>query len=72
MKLPQAELRTRRIEELKATKDSAPEALLGSYGRALLFAGHPYGRSVGGSERSLALAACRLNAKGVQIGRAHV
>ena len=49
-----AELRTRRIEELKAAKDSSPDALLGSYGRALLFAGHPYGRSVGGSERSLA------------------
>ena len=49
-----SELRTRRIEELKAAKDSAPQALLGSYGRALLFAGHPYGRSVGGSERSLA------------------
>jgi zinc protease len=49
-----AELRARRIEELKAAKDSSPDALLGSYGRALLFAGHPYGRSVGGSERSLA------------------
>ena len=47
-------LRTRRIEELKATKDSSPDALLGSYGRALLFAGHPYGRPVGGSELSLA------------------
>jgi zinc protease len=49
-----AELRRRRIEELKATKDSAPEALLGSYGRALLFAGHPYGRATGGSENTLA------------------
>ena len=48
-------LRARRIEELKAAKDSAPQSLLGSYGRALLFAGHPYGRSVGGSEQSLAL-----------------
>lgn len=49
-----SELRRRRIEELKATKDSAPEALLSSYGRALLFAGHPYGRATGGSEQSLA------------------
>jgi zinc protease len=47
-------LRTRSIEELKATKDSSPESVLGSYGRALLFAGHPYGRSVQGSELSLA------------------
>jgi zinc protease len=47
-------LRMRRIEELKAAKDSAPDTLLGSYGRALLFAGHPYGRSVGGDETSLA------------------
>jgi predicted Zn-dependent peptidase len=46
-------LRDRRIEELKATKDSAPDAVLGSYGRALLFAGHPYGRPVGGDEQSL-------------------
>ncbi len=48
-------LRARRIEELKATKDSAPQSLLGSYGRALLFAAHPYGRPVSGSEQSLAL-----------------
>ena len=47
-------LRNRRIEELKATKDSSPAALLGNYGRALLFAEHPYGRPVGGSELSLA------------------
>ncbi len=46
-------LRERRIEELKAAKDSSPQALLGNYGRALLFAGHPYGRSVSGSEASL-------------------
>ena len=49
-----AKLRTRRIEELKAAKDSSPDALLGSYGRALLFSGHPYGRPVGGDESSLA------------------
>ncbi|MDE2252581.1 MAG: insulinase family protein, partial [Gammaproteobacteria bacterium] len=47
-------LRERRIEELKAAKDSSPQALLGSYGRALLFADHPYGRPVSGSEASLA------------------
>ena len=46
--------RTRRIEELKAIKDSSPEALLGNYGRALLFASHAYARAVGGSEASLA------------------
>jgi zinc protease len=49
-----SKLRSRRIEELKAAKDSSPQALLGSYGRALLFAGHPYGRAVGGDESSLA------------------
>lgn len=47
-------LRERRVEELKAAKDSSPQALLGNYGRALLFAGHPYGRTVSGSEASLA------------------
>jgi predicted Zn-dependent peptidase len=47
-------LRARRIEGLKAGKASAPQSLLPSYGRALLFAGHPYGRPVGGSEQSLA------------------
>ena len=48
-----AKLRDRRIEELKAVKDSSPQALLGNYGRALLFGGHAYGRAVGGSESSL-------------------
>lgn len=47
-------LRARRIEFIKAAKDSEPQSLLGSYGRALLFAGHPYGKPVGGSETSLA------------------
>ncbi len=47
-------LRARRIEFIKAAKDSAPQSLIGSYGRALLFAGHPYGKPVGGSELSLA------------------
>jgi predicted Zn-dependent peptidase len=47
-------LQERHIEELKAAKDSEPQALLSSYGRALLFGAHPYGRSAGGSEASLA------------------
>jgi len=47
-------LRDRHIEELKAAKDSSPQALIGNYGRALLFGQHPYGRPVGGSEASLA------------------
>jgi predicted Zn-dependent peptidase len=47
-------LRARRIEFIKAAKDSEPQSLIGSYGRALLFAGHPYGKPVGGSETSLA------------------
>ena len=47
-------LRARRIEFIKAAKDSAPQSLIGSYGRALLFAGHPYGKPVEGSEASLA------------------
>jgi predicted Zn-dependent peptidase len=47
-------LRERRIEELKAARDSSPQALLGNYGRALLFGSHPYGRTVSGSEASLA------------------
>jgi zinc protease len=47
-------LRSRRIEFIKAAKDSEPQSLIGTYGRALLFAGHAYGKPVGGSERSLA------------------
>ena len=47
-------LRARRIEFIKSAKDSEPQSLIGSYGRALLFAGHPYGKPVGGSETSLA------------------
>jgi len=47
-------LRNRYIELLKAAKDSDPAELLGSYGRAFLFHGHPYGRPVTGSESSLA------------------
>jgi predicted Zn-dependent peptidase len=47
-------LRARRIEFIKAAKDSEPQSLIGIYGRALLFAGHAYGKPVGGSEGSLA------------------
>jgi len=47
-------VRTRRIEFIKAAKDSEPQSLIGQYGRALLFADHPYGKPVGGSESSLA------------------
>jgi predicted Zn-dependent peptidase len=49
-----AKLRIRHIEELKAAKDSSLDSLLGNYGRALLFAGHPYSRPVSGDESSLA------------------
>ncbi|MBV8741027.1 MAG: insulinase family protein [Sinobacteraceae bacterium] len=47
-------LRDRQIELIKAAKDSDPSELLGTYGRALLFTGHPYARPVIGSERTLA------------------
>ena len=47
-------LRSRRIEFIKASKDSEPQSLIGGYGRALLFAGHPYGKPTSGSEISLA------------------
>jgi predicted Zn-dependent peptidase len=47
-------LRGRRIEFIKAAKDADPQSLIAQYGRALLFAKHPYGAPVGGSETSLA------------------
>jgi predicted Zn-dependent peptidase len=47
-------LRDRRIEFIKAAKDSEPQSLISNYGRALLFANHPYAKPVGGSESSLA------------------
>ncbi len=47
-------LQARRIEAIRAAKDSQPQALIGSYGRALLFGEHPFARPVGGSESSLA------------------
>jgi zinc protease len=47
-------LRARRIELIKATKDSDPAEVIGYYGRALLFGAHPYSRPATGSEASLA------------------
>jgi predicted Zn-dependent peptidase len=46
--------RTLAIQSIAAAKDSDPRALMGSYGDAWLFQGHPYGRPVGGSEATLA------------------
>jgi predicted Zn-dependent peptidase len=46
-------LRSRRIELIKAAKDSEPQSVIANYGRALLFAGHPFAMPVGGSEASL-------------------
>ena len=37
-------LRARHIELIKAAKDSDPAELIGTYGRALLFGNHPYGK----------------------------
>ncbi|HEU4624872.1 MAG TPA: pitrilysin family protein [Steroidobacteraceae bacterium] len=47
-------LRARRIELIKAAKDSDPAEVIGTYGRAMLFGSHPYGKPAGGSEASLA------------------
>jgi predicted Zn-dependent peptidase len=47
-------VRERRVEFIKATKDSEPQSLIGNYGRALLFGAHPFAKPIGGSERSLA------------------
>jgi zinc protease len=55
-------VRERRVEFIKATKDSEPQSLIGNYGRALLFGGHPFSKPIGGSERSLAA----LEAKDLQ------
>lgn len=49
-----ATLRQRQIEFIKASKDSDPKSVIGNYGRALLFAAHPYGAPVAGSVHSLA------------------
>ena len=47
-------LRARQIEFIRAAKESDLEALAPIYGASHLFGGHPYGRSVDGSEASLA------------------
>jgi zinc protease len=47
-------LRARRIEFIRAAKDSDLSALTPIYGAAALFATHPYGNPVFGSEASLA------------------
>ncbi|MBK6351227.1 MAG: insulinase family protein [Proteobacteria bacterium] len=46
--------RTLAMQSILAAKDSDPRALMSSYGDAWLFRGHPYGRTVSGSEASLA------------------
>ncbi len=46
--------RTLAIQSVVAAKDADPSALIGEYGRAWLFPGHPYGRPTDGSESSLA------------------
>jgi predicted Zn-dependent peptidase len=48
-----AKARTLAIQSIAAAKDADPRDLIGTYGDAWLFRGHPYGRPVGGSERSL-------------------
>ncbi len=47
-------LRDRSVNLIKAAKGSGPERLMPSYANAFLFADHPYGNPVGGSESSLA------------------
>jgi zinc protease len=47
-------LRNRSIEFIRAAKDSDRSSLTSIYGASSLFGTHPYGRSVGGSEASLA------------------
>jgi zinc protease len=49
-----AKVRERAVQSLVAAKDGDPRQLVGSYGRAWLFRGHPYGRAVDGDENSLA------------------
>jgi predicted Zn-dependent peptidase len=47
-------IRDRRVEFIRAAKDTDPSDLIATYGRAFLFAGHPLASPQGGSERSLA------------------
>lgn len=45
--------RTRAVQSLAAEKDDDPRGLIGTYGQAWLFRGHPYGRPETGDEASL-------------------
>lgn len=47
-------VKKRSIQSLVAAKDGDPRGLVGSYGYAFLYAGHPYGRPGDGDETSLA------------------
>ena len=47
-------LRKRAIDGIAAAKDADPRRLIGLYASGWLFRGHPYGRSTGGDETSLA------------------
>ena len=47
-------LRKRAIDGIGNAKDSDPRQLIGTYSDGWLFRGHPYGRSTGGDETSLA------------------
>jgi zinc protease len=47
-------LRDRQIDQIRAAKDSGPEALSPIYGNSSLFGDHPYGSPVDGSEETLA------------------
>lgn len=47
-------LRDRSIDEFGAAKDGNVRSLMSIYGNAFLFGEHPYGRSLAGSEESLA------------------
>ena len=47
-------LRVREVQSIAAAKEGDPRALVGTYGMAWLFQGHPYGRALSGDERSLA------------------
>jgi predicted Zn-dependent peptidase len=49
-----SKLRDRRINLIRAAKDSDPRRLIRTYGNAFLFADHPYGTPVNGDEASLA------------------
>lgn len=49
-----AKVRAIAIQSIAAAKDTDPNGLLGIYGDAWLFRGHPYGRAVDGSEETLA------------------